>query len=155
MRAGFRPTGSFVFSMVLAVAASAATAIAPPPASAQANGSSGTESRSVQSGVYTNDQAKAGETVFRQTCGNCHPTSEFAGTPFQRTWHGKAVFTFFDQVRLMMPLDNPGGLSDEEYVNVIAYILKLNEYPAGETALPLEPAALKTILFEQRTGSQQ
>lgn len=124
------------------------------PTAAQATGASAIEARSVMAGVYTNDQAKAGEAVFQQTCGNCHPTSQFTGTPFQRMWHDKPVFTFFDQVRLMMPMDNPGGLTNEQYAAVTAYILKLNAYPAGDTKLPASDAALKLIRFEQKPGSQ-
>lgn len=125
------------------------------PAAAQANGASAKDTpRSVMAGVYTNDQAKAGESLFQQSCGNCHPTSQFAGTPFQRMWHDKPVFAFFDQVRLMMPMDNPGGMTNEQYAAVVAYILKLNAYPAGDTKLPDSDAALKLIRFEQKTGSQ-
>jgi hypothetical protein len=46
-----------------------------------------------------------------------------------------------------MPLDNPGGLAPEEYAAVIAYVLKLNQYPAGSSELPIADAALKLITF--------
>jgi hypothetical protein len=46
-----------------------------------------------------------------------------------------------------MPLDNPGGLAPEEYAAVIAYILKLNQYPAGPSELPIADSALKLITF--------
>jgi S-disulfanyl-L-cysteine oxidoreductase SoxD len=104
--------------------------------------------RSTVEGVYTAAQADAGEAVFTGTCAACHPTSQFRGAAFQRTWHGQSVFAFYDQLRMMMPMDNPGGLSNEEYAAVVAYILRLNAYPAGEEPLPTGDSALKRIRFE-------
>jgi S-disulfanyl-L-cysteine oxidoreductase SoxD len=103
--------------------------------------------RSAADGAYTADQAKHGETVFRGTCGNCHGITEFNGPTFRKIWTGRVVFELFDQLRNTMPLDNPGGLSREQYAGVIAYVMKLNEYPAGDTELPVADAALKRIRF--------
>ncbi|HSJ24148.1 MAG TPA: cytochrome c [Longimicrobiales bacterium] len=130
-----------------AVAAILAAAIATPVA-AQQNSDSATTGTSILAGAYTNAQAERGLDVFRNTCGNCHSTSEFNGAPFQRKWAGQPVLTFFDHVRSSMPLDNPGGLSADEYAAVIAYILKLNGYPEGSTDLPSDDARLRLIRFE-------
>jgi hypothetical protein len=46
-----------------------------------------------------------------------------------------------------MPLDNPGGLARDDYAAVIAYLLRLNEFPPGTTPLPVADAALKRIRF--------
>ena len=35
-----------------------------------------------------------------------------------------------------MPDDNPGGLPRQTYVDVMAYMLELNGYPAGSDELP-------------------
>lgn len=104
-------------------------------------------SRSAADGAYTTDQAKQGEAVFRSTCGNCHGITEFNGPTFRKIWAGRVVFELFDQLRNTMPLDNPGGLSREQYAGVIAYVMKLNEYPAGESELPVADDALKRIRF--------
>lgn len=103
-------------------------------------------SRNAADGAYTADQAKQGEAVFTGTCGNCHGVTEFSGPAFRRTWSGRSVYDFFDQLRNTMPLDNPGGLSREQYAHVIAYLLKLNEYPAG-VELPTTDAGLKRVRF--------
>ena len=34
-----------------------------------------------------------------------------------------------------MPEANPGGLLEDEYVDVLAYIFSLNKFPAGDQAL--------------------
>lgn len=125
------------------------------PAQAQTSGgsTSADSMTSVLVGAYTTGQATQGERVYSETCGNCHATSQFHGTTFQRVWHNRPVYSFFDQLRLMMPMDNPGGLSNEEYAAVVAYILKLNGYPSGEEPLPSDDAALRRIRFERRDGS--
>lgn len=103
--------------------------------------------RNAADGAYTADQAKQGEAVFVGTCGNCHGTTEFSGPTFLRLWSGRSVYDFFDQIRNTMPLDNPGGLSREQYTHVIAYLLKLNEYPTGQAGLPSTDAGLRRIRF--------
>ena len=130
-------------SLVAAILAAACAA----PAAAQ-NGAGPAVERSVLSGVYTQQQAADGAAVFRETCGNCHPTSQFTGAAFQLVWQGRPVFAFFDQVRMMMPMDNPGGLSAAQYTAVIAYILKLNTYPTGPEPLPTDDDGLRRIRFE-------
>jgi mono/diheme cytochrome c family protein len=104
-------------------------------------------SRSAADGAYTASQAKQGETVFGRTCGNCHGTPEFSGPTFRKIWAGRAVYELFDQLRNTMPLDNPGGLSREQYAGVIAYLMKLNEFPAGDIELPVTDDALKRVRF--------
>ncbi|HEX6134015.1 MAG TPA: cytochrome c [Longimicrobiales bacterium] len=103
-------------------------------------------SRSAE-GAYSAAQATEGENTFRTVCGNCHGTAEFSGQTFRKIWTGRPVYELFDLVRNAMPLDNPGGLSRTEYAAVIAYVLKLNGYPAGPAALPVEDAPLRLIRF--------
>ena len=99
-------------------------------------------------GAYTAAQARAGEAVFSGTCGNCHGPAEFSGPTFLRVWEGRSVYDLFDQIRNAMPLDNPGGLSREQYTSVMAYLLRINEYPAGENELPPSDEGLKRIRFD-------
>jgi S-disulfanyl-L-cysteine oxidoreductase SoxD len=124
------------------------------PAAAQQSGPPAAAARSTLSGVFTTQQAARGETIFRNTCGNCHTTSEFSGTGFQNKWAGGSIFSLVEQVRSNMPLDNPGGLSPAEYAAVLAYVLKLNSYPAGEADLPTDDAALRQIRFEKHPPKQ-
>ena len=46
-----------------------------------------------------------------------------------------------------MPEDGPGRLTDEEYVDVVAYLLDANSYPAGDQELPAEKVALDAIMI--------
>lgn len=101
--------------------------------------------RSVLDGVYTADQAVEGEETFQDTCAACHAPGFFQGTSFQFTWAGARVYDFYGLVRQTMPLDSPGGLSDRQYADVVAYILRLNGYPSGCEELAPDEEGLKRI----------
>ena len=62
---------------------------------------------------------------------------------------GKPLSEMFDVISDSMPEDNPGGLKKEEYADVIAYLLKLNNFPTGESELPIDKDALSAILMEK------
>jgi hypothetical protein len=47
-----------------------------------------------------------------------------------------------------MPLDRPGSLSRQDNVDVVAYILRFNQFPAGKDELPREIQTLKQIVFK-------
>jgi S-disulfanyl-L-cysteine oxidoreductase SoxD len=111
---------------------------------------------SVWSGVYTEDQAKRGEAVSNKLCTSCHgpelsggeagPT--LVGLEFTGNWNNLAVLDFYDRVHTTMPADAPGTLTPQQASDVIAYIFKLNKYPAGKTELPTDVALLKGIKIE-------
>jgi len=47
-----------------------------------------------------------------------------------------------------MPKNEPGSLQPDEYADVLAYLLKLNDFPSGSEALPADSLALKKIRIE-------
>lgn len=110
---------------------------------------------SVHDGVYSAEQARAGSRVFEAQCSLCHAPAEFAGRIFQITWRGRSVGALYGQVSTTMPLDRPGSLAPDEYAAVIAYILSLNEYPAGEQALAPDPERLERIRIEPVPGAMR
>ena len=109
-----------------------------------------TEGISVMTGVYTKDQAARGAQVYATSCGQCHTMGQHSGTRFEAAWNNRKLFDLYDIVRNTMPVDNPGGLTDEEYLDVISYMLHLNGIPAGKTALDSDPATLKGLRIEVR-----
>ncbi len=46
---------------------------------------------------------------------------------------------------MTMPEGSPGSLSSEEYADILAFLLRLNDYPAGEEELPADFAVLENI----------
>lgn len=126
--------------------------IAPVAAAAQSNGTAPPD-RSAREGVYTAAQADRGTRVFTGVCQSCHTTSQFSGADFELNWEGRTVRDLVRLIRTTMPYENPGSLSRREYIDVVAYLLKLNEYPAGDEELDSDEEALRRIRIDSRDGS--
>lgn len=105
----------------------------------------GSDIKPASAGVYREDQAVRGDTVFQRTCLSCHTPSFHADEQFRMNWIGRTVFDLFKLLKTTMPEDNIGGLSDDDYTRVIAYILKLNGFPAGADSLSTDSLAQKRI----------
>ena len=96
-------------------------------------------------GVYTEIQAARGDTLFQKFCLSCHTPTFHADQQFKMNWIGRPVFELFKILKTTMPEDNIGALSDDEYTRVIAYILKLNGFPAGADSLKADSLEQKRI----------
>ena len=110
-------------------------------------------SRTTWDGVYTEDQAKRGAALYSQNCAGCHGTDltggesapPLAGIPFFSNWDGLTVGDLFERIRVSMPADRPGRLSREQNSDIVAYMLKVSEFPAGQTELARQTEILKQI----------
>ena len=120
-----------------------------------ATSSAAQEKKSVKAGVYTAAQADRGQSLFRSKCASCHAPNRFTDDLFYTSFAGKPLWEMFDVISDSMPEDNPGSLKKEEYADVIAYLLKLNNFPAGESDLPTDKDALSAILMEKPTAALQ
>lgn len=105
--------------------------------------------KSVKAGVYTAPQAERGQTLFRSKCASCHAPNRFTDDLFYTSFAGKPLWEMFDVISDTMPEDNPGSLKKEEYADVIAYLLKLNGFPTGNTELPTSKGELSAIKMEK------
>lgn len=94
---------------------------------------------------YTAEQATRGQRVFTVVCSTCHGRSEFTGPIFGFTWMADSVGDLFEHISTEMPQDDPGSLSADEYVAVVAYLLQLNGRAAGERELPADAELLATL----------
>lgn len=100
---------------------------------------------SVADGVFTEAQASRGEATFRRVCSACHDTGEFSGGRFRLTWVGQSAGDLFDTIATLMPEGDPGSLTPAQYAAVVAYLLQVNGYPAGESDLPTSLSALRAM----------
>lgn len=130
--------------------AAIALALGPPLAEAQAS----PPARSVWDSTYTAEQATNGETTFSYTCANCHATAQFTGPSFLGAWEGGTVYQLFQLISEQMPFDNPGSLPREQYRDILAYLFKLNGFPAGNRPLPDQPDELKQIRIHAKPESK-
>jgi mono/diheme cytochrome c family protein len=114
--------------------------------------------RSVWDGVYTKGQANRGQATYQEACLKCHGENlggaeggpPLAGEDFLRKWNGKTVGDLSRVIGKTMPADDPGNLSIREYSDIVAYILSVNEFPAGQKELDRDPAALNEIRIEMK-----
>ena len=114
--------------------------------------------------VYTEAQANRGQALYLQECAACHgrdlrEVTEFgapplAGEEFLHKWQGKALGTLFDLTRATMPLDSPARLSRREYADILAHVLKVNGFSAGDRELSNEKDVLKTIIIGRPAESR-
>ena len=104
--------------------------------------------RTTMSGVYTDEQAVKGKEVFNGACSGCHTSASSSGAEFRTRWMGKLLWEFYAYVSKLMPDEAPGALSEAEYVNVTAYVLKLNGMPAGGSELTADSTLLKGLRID-------
>ena len=122
-------------------------ALSPTTASAQS------ASISTMSGVYSAEQAVKGREVFMGSCTGCHTVASHSGSVFAARWMRKPLSDFYEYVSHLMPKSAPGTLSEDEYVWVTAYVLKLNGMPAGTRELSAEPTVLQRIRIDSSQTS--
>ena len=104
--------------------------------------------------VYTTAQSERGEETYQQHCAACHgarlqgvPAAALTGEAFRGRWEdGKHTLDdLYYIIRSLMPNNAPGSLSKAQYADIAAYILRINNYPAGETELEPNAAAMKAV----------
>ena len=105
------------------------------------------EVTTLNQGIYTKPQAKKGKALYEQHCISCHNKKYFA--PVFKAWSGQTLDIFYMTMATTMPESNPGVLYDDEYTDVLAYILSLNRYPAGEQKLEPDVARLSGIVISE------
>lgn len=91
------------------------------------------QDKDTSQGVFSQAQAATGEQTYEANCAACHDMKFYKDIwPY---WQGKALIDFYYRIVAEMPSDNPGSLLDQEYTDIVAYILSDLGYPAGETSL--------------------
>ena len=112
---------------------------------------------SVRDGVFTLAQAAAGQDLYPSTCPRCHgrdlygdgfETPALIGIDFQRRWADGTLADLFEFVSTNMPKSNPGVFDDQTYLDLIAYILRINGYNVGKDKLVPDMEALAGIRME-------
>ena len=115
---------------------------------------------SVWDGVYTEQQATRGQALYDKECASCHLDTlqgdglapGLVGDAFTYRWQDGPVSDVFIVIKTTMPADRPADLQDQEYADIIAYLLKKNNYPSGAKELSKNQADLKEIGFKKAGG---
>ena len=111
------------------------------PAGTQPIAAQETEEPSVWDGVYSVEQAVRGKKLYEATCSRCHGEDlsganarPLAGESFIRDWGGLKLDGVLTRAKTMPP-GAAGALGEAGYVDIIAYVLEVNEFPHGEAEL--------------------
>ena len=107
-------------------------------------------------GPFTAQQADAGRTAYQTNCAGCHAADlsgignalPLSGLPFTGSWGNRTVGDLVGFMEGAMPPNNPGGLGEQNYLNIAAFILQSNGARAGNQAL----AGNSTVAIRSVTG---
>jgi cytochrome c553 len=117
------------------------------------------QKKTLADGVFSAEQAQSGKAGYDGVCKRCHgdalqgsqgngPTLK--GSPFLAHWDKDTLGSLWVKIRDTMPQGSPGTLTDEVKIQILAYVLQQNGFPAGKTALPMDVNALEDVSIQQR-----
>ncbi len=95
--------------------------------------------------TYSDSQATRGQLWYESQCASCHPSRDMSGADFQFKWRGRTAWDLFDRISNTMPQVAPGSLSRRTYVDIVAYLLRINGVAAGTAALPADTTRLRAL----------
>ncbi len=111
--------------------------------------------KSAWAGIFTDDQAARGAVAYRERCASCHGAAlegsdwapSLAGRDFRDDWDEGNIADLFEKIQYTMPANRPGRMSETQSAEILAYILKVNGFPAGSSALPASADDLRGVRF--------
>lgn len=108
--------------------------------------------RTVTEGVYSSEQAQRGQLIYKTQCALCHGDAlegtvgpPLAGDGFLSVWSARPLADLVDKIQKTMPFQEPGILSRQQSTDLVAYMLQVGKFPAGQAAL--SAALLPQIAF--------
>jgi cytochrome c len=117
--------------------------------------------------TYTADQADAGADAYADQCSECHGQDlhgevidareegvdivpPLIGPNFETSWFTGNVGALFHYLLTRMPPDDPGGLDDAVYAEILAYVMARNGFAPGTKELPTDQTAMANMGFFQQ-----
>lgn len=108
----------------------------------------GAPPKTVLDGVYTEAQAKRGESAYNTNCAGCHGEDltgrvmgPLRGNGFLDLWREDDLTYLFTHIKTRMPANAAGSLPEKTYLDILAYILQVNEFPFGPQELTADSVA--------------
>jgi len=112
--------------------------------------------KTIWDGVFTLTQAERGYQAYGMYCSRCHGDDlsgrggVLIGGKFMDRWREDHLTSFYTVVHNTMPPGARGRVSDANYLDIVAYVLHVNEFPAGQ--VELTAASLDHIAVVGRDG---
>jgi mono/diheme cytochrome c family protein len=102
--------------------------------------------------LYTSAQADNGKSLYAEQCALCHGETlsgragpALKGVHFAPDSGRYKVGDIFTIVSQNMPATQPGSLPHETYVDIMAFLLQQNGYPAGDKPLSFDDAKASKV----------
>lgn len=122
----------------------------------------GIQGQTILDGVYSEAQTARGGALYGKLCATCHGNAlegvsapELTGNRFISRWREGTLDGIYNFVRQRMPLGRSPGASpipDDDYLDIVTYVLKANDYPSGPSELV--PDLLSKVMFVGKNGPQ-
>jgi mono/diheme cytochrome c family protein len=98
---------------------------------------------STWNGLFSAEQARRGEALYKQSCGNCHGGAltggvrapAVGGPAFVARWSTRQLPELLDYMQAQMPVNSPGGFSRHQNADILAYMLEKSGATAGSKDL--------------------
>ena len=110
-------------------------------------------------GVYSAAQANRGRIVVEASCSACHGDDllglegpALVGNAFMLKWEQRNLDALFRKIRDTMPTGAVTSISDDEKIDVVAYMLQRNGFAEGTTELTPDIDALARISMSRTVG---
>lgn len=115
-------------------------------------------------GVFSKAQVQRGKTAYLRSCQGCHSSNlqgegiepPLIGELFIDAWREDKLFSLYDFIATRMPKEgrktSPGSLAEQQYLDIVAYILDRNGFPSATEELKREQ--LMTVQFVGLNGPQ-
>jgi mono/diheme cytochrome c family protein len=110
--------------------------------------------------VYSQDQAGRGQAKYAWVCQECHQADlsgsdqapSLAGPEFLDRWNERSVGDLADRIRDSMPPQDGqiGSLNAQTSADITAFLLKANNFPAGQEELKADRAAMKSMVIKRK-----
>ena len=103
-------------------------------------------------GAYSPVQADRGRAIVQTHCSACHGADltgveapALVGDSFMLKWESRNLEMLFGKIRDTMPAGAITSITDDDKIDVIAYLMQQNGYPEGAAELPHDADALARI----------
>lgn len=101
---------------------------------------------------FTDAQATKGQSLYNANCALCHGVHlegvyapALNGSDSNMQW--TSVSDAYSYMTVYMPVGNAGGLSTDDYVDIMAYMLKQHAHKPGSRPLTVSAASASTATF--------
>ena len=118
------------------------------------------QARTAAQGVYTEAQATRGQALYKDRCAACHGATlaggqapPLTGDELTGNWGGP-LSDLVNKIQNTMPANDSGKLTPQQSADIVAYLLQVGKFPAGQAELVADEAGLKQITLPAPASRQ-